>query len=404
MRRLKQYYQISQVAGVSIAIGRDGSLNIGACEIVINNDSLSFVKKASVNTLTELCSQLTANANVSLNLSGKGVLQKRINRIEEFTQNNFDAVLPNGKVDDFYIQNFISGEYSFVSLIRKAEANQWIAQLGEKGFTTLLLSLGPFPVQNIMSQLNIYGEEIVFDGHIIKLDEKKEWVSCHYLETARAPFPLKVELEGINEKIVIAYAAAFQLLLSSRIESVQVYAPVLETTFKELQAKQKLKVNGVIVIVVFFMMLLFNLIVFTELNASNSQLSDQLSVSAQSTINLQGTEDQIKQKELVLSDLGWDENINKSELIDRLASLMPPELTWQELKLNPVDVAASRLQKNLVFNNRQISITGKSEKIIPVNEYIARIKTVQWVKNVQLNSYTFNNELNTGQFTIIINY
>jgi hypothetical protein len=47
-------------------------------------------------------------------------------------------------------------------------------------------------------------------------------------------------------------------------------------------------------------------------------------------------------------------------------------------------------------------VTGKSERIIPVNEWIARVKTQKWVKNVQLDSYTFSNELNTGQFTVLL--
>ena len=70
-------------------------------------------------------------------------------------------------MEDFYLQNFVSGDSSFVSLIRQKDANQWIDKLNALGFTTLMLSLGPFPVQQILQQLNLYGEEVVFDGHQI---------------------------------------------------------------------------------------------------------------------------------------------------------------------------------------------------------------------------------------------
>jgi len=39
-----------------------------------------------------------------------------------------------------------------------------------------------------------------------------------------------------------------------------------------------------------------------------------------------------------------------------------------------------------------------------VNEWMARIKTKHWAKDVQLENYSFNNELNTGQFIVNITY
>jgi hypothetical protein len=72
--------------------------------------------------------------------------------------------------------------------------------------------------------------------------------------------------------------------------------------------------------------------------------------------------------------------------------------------VDPIDIAATRQQKKVVFSTRNIRVTGMSERIIPVNEWLARIKTRPWVKNVQLDSYAFNSELNTGQFSVMIDY
>jgi hypothetical protein len=49
-------------------------------------------------------------------------------------------------------------------------------------------------------------------------------------------------------------------------------------------------------------------------------------------------------------------------------------------------------------------MAGSSARIIEVNEWIARIKTKKWVKNVQLENYNYNNELSTGKFNIIVDY
>jgi len=402
---LEQYYSINQAAGISLVFRQDGSLQVDACSIRVEHKQLDFEKKLTgLSTLQDLNKQLPAKTLLSVNLSGRGILQKQVERIAEINPQNFGKVVPNAVFDDFYIQNFISGEFSYVSLIRKTEADKWIGQLKELGFIPLMLSLGPFPVQHIIRQLNVYDQQLIFSGHTIVRNEQSEWTSCTYEETAHSPFPFKIESESIHEQLIIPYAAAFQLVLAAKVDPIQADVPELESTFKEIIAGKKLKVQGALILVVFFVLLLVNFLLFSWLNTTNNRLSGQLSLTDQSTINTQATNEQVKQKEMLLQDLGWEGGTNKSILVDQLASLLPAELTWTEVAVDPIDQASSRIQKSLVFFNRQIRVSGTSAKIIPVNEWIARVKTKSWVKNIQLDSYTFNNELNTGQFTVIITY
>jgi len=402
---LEQYYKFNEATGVSITILPDGSTAINACSVNIQNNQLNFEKKITdLNTTEELTKHFPAKSIITLNLSGKGILQKQIEQTEEINQNNFSKILPNASIEDFYIQNFISGDQSFVSVIRKADADKWISQLKSLGFVPLMLSLGPFPVQNIITQLNLYDTEIIFNGHTIQRSEKSEWTSYHYDPSVYAPFPLKVESETINEKLLIAYAAAFQMVLANKLEPIQAAVPSLDAEFQKRIEEKKLKVQGFLVLSVFFILLLVNFFLFSWLNSSNAKLTEQVSRTAQSTNDIQQINSQVQQKEALLKTLGWEGDINKSALIDQVASLLPPGITWKEAAIDPVDLSGSRSQKTIVFFNRKIRIIGNSEKIIPVNEWIARIKTRPWAKNVQLDSYTFNNEMNTGQFIIVIDY
>jgi len=264
--------------------------------------------------------------------------------------------------------------------------------------------LGPFPVENIIAQLNVYDNGLIFNGHIIQRNEQAEWIAVTYDPNSTSPFLLKIESEGINEKLVIPYAAAFQMALAANLHPIQADVPELQQAYTALIDDKKLKVKGALILVVFFILLLINFILFSWLTAANNKLAGQVSQSAQSYTDIQGINDKIKEKQMLLQDLGWDGGINKSALVDQLALLLPEELTWREITINPVDISSSRTQQSLDFYSRQIRVTGLSEKIIPVNEWIARVKAQPWVKNIQLDSYTFNSELNTGQFTVIINY
>lgn len=402
---LEQYYRINEAAGVSITILQDGNTAIDACSVSIQNDRLNFEKKVTGLTATEeLLKNFPAKTIVALNLTGKGILQKQIERTEEINQNNFSKILPNATIDDFYVQNFISGDQSFVSVIRKAEADKWISQLINAGFVLLTLSLGPFPVQHIINQLNVYNPEVIFNGHTIIRNEQSEWVSYQYDPSTTSPFPFKVESESIHEKLLVPYAAAFGLVLANKLALIQAEVPTLAKEFQKRVQEKKLKVQGAMVLFVFFVLLLVNFFLFSWLNSANAKLTEQVSRSAQSTSDVKQVNTQVEQKEALLKTLGWEGDINKSALIDQVASLLPEDVTWKEAAIDPIDLSGSRSQKSIVFFTRKIRITGNSEKIIPVNEWIARIKTRAWVKNVQLDSYTFNSELNTGQFTIIIDY
>jgi hypothetical protein len=405
MNMLEQYYRINQASGVSINLRQDGTVSINACSVIAKGNQLDIDKKAlDLSGIEDLKKHFPAGTMLSLNLSGKGILHRQTEKTEEINQGNFSKILPNANMDDFYIQNFVSGDCSFVSVIRKTEADKWIVQVRDQDCIPLMLSLGPYSVQHIISQLNVYGNEIIFGGNIIQRDEQSQWTSYRYEESALTPYALKIESESINEKLVIPYASVFQLVLASKLEVIQAHVPSLEIEFQKKLTGNKLKVKGFLILAVLFILLLVNFVVFTGLNSSNARLGLQVSKFAQSTSSIQDISDQIKKKEGLLGNLGWDGGINKSALVDQIAALMPAEITWKEVTINPVDLSSSRTQRSLVFFNRRIRITGTSEKIIPVNEWMARVKTKVWVKNIQLESFTYNNELNTGQFIIIIDY
>lgn len=402
---LESYYNINKAVGVSITLFKNGDHELNICNISVENKQLNIERSVTgLTSVDELNKYIPTNSHIALNISGKGILQKQIDIISEIDQNNFNQVLPNAKFEDFYIQNFISRDQSFVSVVRKNEADKWIDSLNKHGLNTVLLSLGAFPVDNIQTQLNVYDNQVIFNGHVFNRTEQHTWLSYKYDEAAIASYPLKIESEPIDEQLVVAYANAFQLVLADKIIQIKANVPGLTTALQKVLDERKLKVRGFIVLISFFVLLLINFIVLSYLNTSNSKLNAQASQSAQSINNVQEIEEQVKIKETILKDLGWDDGINKARLIDQIAALLPADVSWSTLAINPVDQNASRFQKSLNFIDRRIRVAGTAQKIIPVNEWIARIKTQKWVKGVGLESYTYNNELNAGQYVIIINY
>jgi len=402
---LAQYYRISQAAGINIHINAESSVVIDGCLIAAEKDRLDFTKKITgLTSVKDLSEKLPAKALIALNITGKGVLVKQLNKVPVIDQTNFSQVLPNGNMDDFYVQDFISGEQSFVAILRKAEADKWLDALQDLGFQPLTLSLGPAVAEQINPQLNNYGDKLVFNGHEITLNEKREWLNYQYKEGQHAQFELKVDSELLDESLLLPYAAAFQLLLSTQLDLIAADTPELEAKRIGVIETQKLKVNSAIVLAVTFVLLLVNFLLFSSLSAENMQLAGQLSSTAQTSSDAESLNETIAQKELLLKNLGWEGGIRKSTYIAALAQSLPHEITWTQVSVNPVDIAATKIEKTTQFDDHRIRITGLSQNIIPVNEWVARVKINTWVKSIRLENYAYNNELETGQFTVLIDY
>ncbi|WP_370997838.1 hypothetical protein [Mucilaginibacter sp. RCC_168] len=407
MPLLESYYSITQSTGINITIGREGQLQLDGCQVLIKNNKLHLEKKiTAVSKVEDLGKRFDATLPVALNLCGKGVLYKQIPAVDDIGPEEFAALLPRAELTDFYVQHFRSTDSSFAAIIRRSEADEWLSLLAKQGFRVLMLSLGPFPVQHILPQLNIYNEEVVFNGHTISRDVSLNWTGVRYQEPDLAPaaFPLKVENEPIDQRLIIPYASAFQLVMATRLHPTRAMVPVLETAFNQAVEMKKIRVKAFIVLLIFFIVLLCNFLAFSWLQQTNDTLSGQVSSSAQNNNQRQRMVTKINKKEHLLRELGWDEGGRKSVRIDEIASLLPPEITWQEVAVNPIDERKSKDKHTLDFADRRMVVKGICPQIIPVNEWLARIKSRKWVKDVQLESYDYNNELNTGVFTLFITY
>ncbi|QEM09149.1 hypothetical protein DEO27_003655 [Mucilaginibacter rubeus] len=404
MAVLDRFYAIKQAGGLSVVILKDGSAEAGYCQVSLDGKKLSFEKKLRGLDLLELRKHIVPAVPLSVTISGRGVLYKQLDRAEDISPANFSAVLPNASMDDFYVQHFPSGAHSFVAVMRKAEADKWLDLILGQGLSPVMLSLGPFPVEHILPQLNIYNEEIIFSGIKIERSPDRNWKSLSFGEAFQSVYPIKVENEVLEQQLVVAYAAAFQLLLSGKVNAVNAGVPAVGLALDGLISDRKFKVNTGVALLVCLVLLLANFIWFSELNTENARLAEEVSTSARTSTDIEALADKIRQNESLLTELGWDGGINKSVLIDQVAALMPGELTLKQIDINPVDAAAEHDFASLKFQERKMLIRGESAQIIPVNEWAARLKSKKWVKSVELESYNFNNELSTGLFTLTLTY
>ncbi len=402
---ISAFLWISNCLGLELVIDPDGEATFNALSIKVEGKSLTFEKKAA--GLTSLESVRTAFPDEpfsALIINGKGVLHKKIAKVSVLDEKIMGQILPNANLSDFYIQNFESGESSFVSLMRKSDADTWIARLRASGFKLLSLSFGPFSVQQVYMQLNLDQRETIFGGYRIQRDDDGCWLDWTVSSTGPATFPIKVEDELLDENILIAYGAAFQLLYFTKLNPVIAATGALEEARVTLSGNKKLQAAGLALLSIFFSLLLINFIVFSYYA---SQV-DKISLISRNTIQERG-QAQAKLNELsldiaLLDSIGYNGGLSEAQMTDQLAGNLPAGVSWRTFAISPPDEIRARNEKKLVFSDRHIHIQGECKEVGQVNTWIENARKIPWVRSIVMENYTINQESGKGEFIMLVRY
>jgi len=396
-------FTYQEALGIHLQVLGGDEFQYRACQIRIENKTLQFEKKLLDITHSEgLRKAFSKVKPIGITVSGKGILYKSMERVEEITPEVFSRILPNAAFQDFYIQNFISGELSFLSIIRKAELDKILAPIRILEFTPVIVSLGPFPVSVLIPQLNWYAGDFIFDGYRVERDSEGNWQSVTAAEENRSPFPIKAESEIVDERILLAYASAFQILMQGRVEAVELPIEGVQQERDLYNRIKKVKGWGIVTLGMGLLILFINFFLFSSFLSENSAMERQVNQQALSEQAFSKLKQSLEEKESAVKAMGWEGGIHKSILMDQLLSQMPREIQILEIAGNPLIPNDSH--KKPEFAVREIEIRGLSGKILSVEEWISRVKTLAWVKEVQLESYNYQPDQNSGQFSLIIKY
>jgi hypothetical protein len=402
---LSSFHRFDQVAGVNFHLDGEHAPTINACMVSVARKQLNFIGKwEQLPSVAALKIKLSENTIIGINFTGRGVVTKQLDTNVVVDQQFFARIFPNAVLADFYVQQFVSGGGSYLTVVRRVEADRWLDQLRKEKLIPLMVSLGPFPVQQILNQLNVYEQKLNFDGHQVEWNEQQHWLSYQYVNGVHSAFPIKADNEVLKESALLPYAAAFQLLMADRIPPICAEISALGEQLRMVTGMRKLKVEFIATGLITFILLLANFLILNYLRDDNVKLADRLSSGARHTADVQSLQERIVQKENVLKDVGWEGYLNKSVYVNQLTQMLPQEMTLEELSIDPLDQAATRMTKLLTFEKRSMRIRGSSPTILSVNEWMGRLRTFKWVKDIQMENYTFEKESNSGLFTILISY
>lgn len=398
------HHGFSSCAGAEVHLKQDGSYDIRLLKLSLRKKQIQIDGKKRYSGTAAKITDFVSDEPLAVTLTGKGILIKKTARLEVASAQTLQHLFPALKLDEFYVQHFPAGAHSFVSIVRREIADAVMAVFKKQGAEVLILSLGAFVVDQVIPQLNSYGDSLKFDGHQVVLNEAKEWIDYSYVSGRADGFPLKIDIETIPEEFLLAYATAFQLILHDRLDGVEVADDRIKDRLTGLSARLKFKQYGMAMAFFFFALLMLNFLLLSGYNSSNEELMSKAGQQSYIFENRAKLEQEVKEKEALVKKLGWNKGYKYSFLCDQIGASMPKDVTLDELQINPLAGSSIGLIKEVALELGSMKIKGQAGGVYAINGWIYELKQKAWVKDVQLEKYTADDQRQTQVFTILLKY
>ncbi len=387
--------------GVELKLISEGEYSCRFCLVNRLQNSLDISSKKIVKgSLATVIESLPKNFPIALCLTGKGLLNKIINEdgIQD-DENSLKTAFPGIDSKVFYKQIYQESALKFFSIVRHSVVDPLLETFERAGIKILQLTLGPVVTIQIWKQLNIYGQEIRFDGHLFILSDEKKLSAYQYIPNNKNEFSIKLGQESIEEEYIVAYATAFQLILHNQVDVIEANVNKIKKDFTKQIENFRLKKQGLAFIFSLFILLLLSFGIFSYYNTDNERLSKLVGSNITFKDNVEQLNQQISENEVLLKKIGWNGGYNYGFLLNELGKSMPKQLVLTTISMNDfkTDEEKSALQTN-------IKIMGSTDNLSAVNNWIFLLKEKSWIKSIKLLKYNQQEDSDLYQFDILLTY
>lgn len=378
----------------------------------VNNFNLTILKKKANNFEIEseiieidnwdsLKNELGKGVPLSLTFNGKGVLHKKIDfKIGEDDNQRLHKILPNARVDDFYIQ-FVTIEphVGFISVIRREIVDDFLKLIKSSGFIPLSVSLGPLILNVILPLVKYESTPLQIGNYSISLidDMISDFEINNQLPSTRK---LSIAEEDIIQSSAIAFASAFRGLFIPDLE-IEAFVPLVEELKTDGNHQKLFRILGFGFLFFFLGIMLLNFVLFDFYNSKNSFLVEKYQKNKGMLDYIDEMKLKISKKNAFIEFSGFKNPSKTSFYADRIAMDLPDRIRLNEININPVEKNI-KLGESIIFEHENIIVRGKCKKSSYLNSWILALRQNDWVKDILLINYQQENSSEPGFFEIKI--
>lgn len=357
-------------------------------------------RKTLRGTLVQVLDALPKNFPLSIVFSGKGILYKVVDAGPEVQQAQLAvSAFPGVQLKDFYKQVLEGDKNAVIHLLRKTTMDPLLETFSQAGFKVFACSLGASVTSQIWTLLNLYDTSLSFDGHQFTLSENKTFLSYRYLQDEKSKFPLKIAEQAIEEIYLLCYAAAFQLILHDKLTLILADVNYVNVDFLDFSQNARLKKKAFIFLAALFVSLLASFLIFSHYNVENADLAGKAGAQAASAGQVDLLKKSIAEDEALLDKMNWHGGYNYGFILNEIARTCPAALSLTEVSVNGIGKSGAESEVK-----PEIKVSGITENLSAVNNWLFMLKEKKWVKSVKLLGFNQDTESEDYRFNLLIAY
>lgn len=388
-----------RVLGIEIGMLPEGVYSCCYALISRKGNSMKILdEKRITGSLVKVLESLPRKYPVAVSISGRGVLHKQIQQAEDSQASLFNVAFPSVEKQDFFVQELMSGNNAWISIVRKTLAEDMLNKLCLAGLKVYALSLGGLPVAGIWGMLEGTEDGLNIDGHSFRGFQDGRFSGYEYTQGENGSDKVVLGGNKVSASAILPYALAFQLFLHDRVEVVKADCRDVDQAFHGFLQDLGIKKTVKVFIFALLGLLLFSFLVLSHFNEQNAVLSEKAGHLTATADQSDVLKKEIFRQKKQLADMGWNGGYNYAFLLDEIGSSRPKLLNLTQVQFGEEKEAIRDQTANL------IRISGETTNLTAVNNWIFMLKEKKWVHNVKLLRYQQDIESERYLFNLLIQY
>jgi len=204
-----------------------------------------------------------------------------------------------------------------------------------------------------------------------------------------------------GETIPSVFLSPFVSALNFYIGTEETAYPPVKKNKIDFFAHRFFILGGWSTLIIAFLVLLINSLVFMHYTDMENQLEKQVSNNNQYLIILNKLKEELKQKDQFLLQSGFTEKTRFSFFTDRIASSVPSGIHLSGLSVSPLQSKIKK-EKAIEFRKGYISLNGQTPNSIILNDWITVLEKYPWIGKISVIHYLQEQSDNFGEFQIEI--
>lgn len=382
--------QINQLACVTVHLSGD-KLLMHYIIIKKSKGEISFGKmNKRITSVQELAKEMTTKIPVLIHFSGKGILNRKIKREENYRH----SILLNAQLDDFYFTDYLEDKIVYSSVIRRDAAEAVHTEFSKNKLIVIGISSGPFITVPFASYFD--KPDFVVDDIKVSV-ENNTMRSFEKMDDAHGS--ILIGSDRIDSELLgaVALGANYfnptdRLLLSNDQASFM-------TNMVEAKQRNIFFRFGMGMMIFFLMILTANYFYLGYLNSKIETNYVILSEFEDQLATLSTMEEEQDRKENLLRSSGLLNRQFLSFYLMELSHSVPSEIAFESINVRPLISEIKKKQK-IEFQDHLILVTGRSKTSDLLSRWIDDLKQEEWLSKVDIMDYTYSK--NAGNFKLEI--